>query len=71
METSGVLVLALTLPAARSLSQQFKDKVVEKEYVALVKGLTPWEPPMGEITLAIRPDPHDRPRQVRQGGRSW
>jgi hypothetical protein len=37
-ETSGVLVLALTVEAARGLSEQFRDKGVEKEYVAQVTG---------------------------------
>lgn len=37
-ETSGLLVLARTVEAARGLSEQFRDKGVEKTYVALVTG---------------------------------
>jgi len=37
-ETSGLLVVAKTDAALRSLSAQFKDRRIEKEYVALVRG---------------------------------
>lgn len=39
--TSGVLVFALSVEAARSLSSQFEAGSVEKRYVALVRGVPP------------------------------
>lgn len=36
--TSGIMVLARTPEAARSLSAQFREREVEKRYVALVEG---------------------------------
>jgi 23S rRNA pseudouridine1911/1915/1917 synthase len=38
-DTSGVMVVARTQEALRSLSTQFKDRVVRKKYVALVAGV--------------------------------
>ena len=69
MDTSGLMVVALTDEAYHSLQQQFLDHTVRKQYVALlsrpiIKGTR------GSIDLPLRPDPLDRPRQVvdyRQG----
>lgn len=36
--TSGVMVLARTSEAARALSQQFRERTVEKTYLAVVEG---------------------------------
>jgi 23S rRNA pseudouridine1911/1915/1917 synthase len=38
-DTSGVMVVARTHEALRSLSKQFKDRVVQKRYIALVAGI--------------------------------
>ncbi len=38
-DTSGVMVVARTREALRSLSMQFKDRVVRKRYLALVAGV--------------------------------
>jgi len=38
-DTSGVMVVARTQDALRSLSMQFKDRVVRKRYIALVAGV--------------------------------
>ncbi len=38
-DTSGVMVVARTQEALRSLSMQFKDRVVRKRYIALVSGV--------------------------------
>ncbi|EGZ20129.1 hypothetical protein PHYSODRAFT_495472 [Phytophthora sojae] len=38
-ETSGLLVVALTKSAAQSLNKQFRDRTVEKTYMARVHGL--------------------------------
>lgn len=43
---SGVLVVAKTSPAAADLAEQFRDRVVEKKYVAVVEGRFP--APLGQ-----------------------
>ena len=40
MDTSGIMVLALTTDAHRNLSIQFQDRNVKKQYIALLE-LTP------------------------------
>jgi 23S rRNA pseudouridine1911/1915/1917 synthase len=40
-ETSGVMVVAKTTAAFQSLARQFKDRQIQKEYVALVWGKLP------------------------------
>jgi 23S rRNA pseudouridine1911/1915/1917 synthase len=58
-DTTGVMVVARTNPAAASLVNQFKRKTVEKVYSAVVWG----EPPFDSdwIDLPLGPHPH---RQV-------
>lgn len=63
MDTSGLLLAARTPEAFQSLQRQFLTREVEKTYVALL------ERPMpvgheGEISLPLRPDLADRPRQM-------
>jgi len=58
-ETSGAMVLALTVPAARSLYEQFVGRGVKKEYLAVVFGAVAWserlvDAPLGEEGKAIR-----------------
>jgi len=50
-DTSGVLVLARTAPAARWLTRAFKDKTVRKLYWAVVVGVPRLE--QGEISLPL------------------
>ena len=58
-DTSGVMVLAKTAEAYRSLIEQFQRREVEKEYLALVEGEV--EPDRGVIEGPIGRDPR-RPR---------
>ncbi len=58
-DTSGVMVLAKTEEAYRSLVGQFQRRGVKKEYLALVEGEV--EPEKGVIEGPIGRDPH-RPR---------
>src|SRR3989337_2924508 len=58
-ETSGILVVAKTQAAFEKLQAQFKERVVEKEYLALVHGQTD---PEGEITAPIDRHPRFRRR---------
>jgi len=39
--TSGVLIFALNAEIAKILSEQFRANVIEKEYIAIVRGYTP------------------------------
>jgi len=50
-DTSGVMVVARTLQALRSLSAQFKGRVVQKRYLALVAGVI--KKGSGTIEVAI------------------
>ena len=68
METSGLLVVARTAAAYHALQQQFFHRTVEKQYVAVLdprfpSPFTPHQFPL-TISLPLRPDPLDRPRQV-------
>ncbi|MBL4913556.1 pseudouridine synthase [Shewanella schlegeliana] len=62
MSTSGLMVIALTRDANKSLAQQFIARTVEKRYVAQVAGVVQGD--QGEISLPLRVDLDDRPRQL-------
>ncbi|KAF4324141.1 hypothetical protein G195_002565 [Phytophthora kernoviae 00238/432] len=53
-ETSGLLVIALTKSAAQSLNAQFRDRSVEKTYVARVLGWVEEENDNSELTRQVR-----------------
>lgn len=65
MGTSGLLIVAKSLEVYRPMQQQFVRHEVRKKYLALLEpadhsGL----PQKGTISLPLRPDPMNRPRQV-------
>jgi tRNA pseudouridine32 synthase/23S rRNA pseudouridine746 synthase len=62
MDTSGLMVLALTVDAHRNLSFQFQDRTVKKQYIAILEGLVKGE--QGEIALPFRLDVTNRPYQI-------
>lgn len=62
LDTSGLMALALTKLATSDLNRQFRERTIQKQYEADVWGEV--EASKGEVDLPIRPDPHDRPRQV-------
>ena len=65
METSGLMVVARTKWAHQQLQAQFANHEVIKRYEAILDG--PWPadcPTEGEISLPLRPDLDDRPRQL-------
>ncbi|OCH39373.1 RluA family pseudouridine synthase [Aliivibrio fischeri] len=62
MATSGLLVLGLTPKTHKRLQQQFINRTVEKRYTALLDGVL--EQDEGLITLPMRGDLYDRPRQL-------
>jgi len=59
LDTSGLLVFARSKHAARDLSRQFRDRQVEKHYVAVVWGELAQG---GQIDLPLSADPERRPR---------
>jgi tRNA pseudouridine32 synthase/23S rRNA pseudouridine746 synthase len=61
LDTSGLLVLALTHHAVRELNRYFRERTIAKEYMAEVFGVI--EHDMGVIALPIAPDWERRPRQ--------
>jgi tRNA pseudouridine32 synthase/23S rRNA pseudouridine746 synthase len=62
MSTSGILIGAKTNRAHHFLQRQFIRRTVEKRYIALVEGRIEGEG--GLITLPLRGDLDDRPRQM-------
>lgn len=62
MATSGLMVFGLDADSHRSLSRQFQDRKVSKQYLAEV-----WGKPLkkqGEVNLPLRCDWPNRPRQM-------
>jgi len=57
-DTSGVMVVAKTQSAMDSLSHQFREREVEKEYLAIVHGVP--HPGIGRIETEIGRSSHDR-----------
>lgn len=62
MDTSGLLVVALTPDSHRALSMQFESRQTSKRYEAVVDGLLTLD--AGEVDLPIRPDIDNRPTQI-------
>jgi tRNA pseudouridine32 synthase / 23S rRNA pseudouridine746 synthase len=62
MDTSGLMVFALTKEAHRNLSIQFQDRIVKKQYIAVLDGVVDKEE--GEINLPLRVDITNRPYQI-------
>ena len=59
MATSGLLLAAKTKEAHQNLQAQFKNRTIQKRYIALLEGEVPQDE--GEIRLPLCPDPLDRP----------
>ena len=62
MDTSGLMVLALTADMHRELSLQFHDRQTEKRYIALLDGEL--RDDEGTIELPFRLDVENRPHQI-------
>lgn len=62
MYTSGLMILARSAAAHKNLSRQFELRQVSKKYLALLDGVI--HQTEGEIRLAFRLDPDNRPYQV-------
>lgn len=68
MATSGLLIVAKTLEVYRNLQEQFVKHQVKKKYLAVLEPLDDIETlyileKRGTISLPLRPDPMNRPRQ--------
>jgi len=61
-DTSGLILLAKNERAHRWLVDQFKERRVEKTYLALVDGKPPT--PTGRVEAPIGRDPHDRKKMA-------
>lgn len=66
LDTSGLLVAALTPEVHRNLQRQFLERTVEKRYLAILDGAPDHlrTDGGGDIHLALRGDPELRPRQL-------
>jgi tRNA pseudouridine32 synthase/23S rRNA pseudouridine746 synthase len=62
METSGLMVFALTADAQRDLSMQFERRRTQKRYLALLEGQV--RDDRGEVCLPLRADIDNRPYQI-------
>lgn len=62
MSTSGLMIFAKTKEAHKNLQNQFLKHGIEKRYSALLNGIPAQDE--GEISLPLRADILDRPRQV-------
>lgn len=62
MATSGIMLLAKTKEVQKQLQKQFKERVIYKEYVALLDGVI--KQIHGTISLPIRPNFLNRPYQM-------
>lgn len=61
LDTSGLMVLALSKIALSALNKAFRDRTIKKEYIAIVDGLVADRE--GTIEFALSRDPENRPRQ--------
>ena len=69
MATSGLLIVAKTLEVYRNLQEQFVKHQVKKKYLAVLESLDALDildilDKRGTISLPLRPDPMNRPRQL-------
>ena len=67
MWTSGLLIVAKSLEVYRSLQEQFIKHQVRKKYIAVLDNPSPQQGRLegsGTISLPLRPDPMNRPRQI-------
>ncbi|MEY4288662.1 MAG: hypothetical protein RLZZ30_750 [Bacteroidota bacterium] len=62
MSTSGIILIAKQKDIHESLQKQFLKRTVEKRYMALLDGYV--KSSAGEISLPLRVDLEDRPRQL-------
>jgi len=70
MGTSGLLIVAKTQDVYRALQEQFVKHQIRKKYLAVLESHSSFNiqhstlPAKGRISLPLRPDPMNRPRQI-------
>lgn len=64
MPTSGLMVIAKTKQVHAALQQQFEQRRVQKQYIALLDGVLSTQSLKGSIAIPLRADVEDRPRQL-------
>ena len=62
MSTSGLMIIAKSKEAHKIIQQQFIKRTIKKRYIALLDGIVKED--TGMITLPIRVDIDDRPKQI-------
>jgi tRNA pseudouridine32 synthase/23S rRNA pseudouridine746 synthase len=62
MYTSGIMLLAKNSASHRNLSKQFEQRIVHKEYIAVLDGVVKED--AGVIDLRFRLDTENRPHQI-------
>lgn len=62
MSTSGIMLIAKTKKANKFLQNQFINKTIQKQYIAILDGII--NENEGEINLPLRVDLEDRPKQL-------
>ncbi len=62
LDTSGLIIYSQSKAATSDLNRQFRERLVTKKYTAVVYGEVSKD--SGEVEVAIRPDPDNRPRQL-------
>ncbi len=62
MSTSGLMIIAKSKDVHKMLQQQFINRTIKKRYIALLDGIVKED--TGIITLPLRVDIDDRPRQI-------
>lgn len=63
MATSGLLIIARTMDAYLDIQRQFKQHLIHKKYIACLSE-SHTKDNAGTISLPLRPDIDDRPRQL-------
>lgn len=69
-ETTGIMVVARTNEAARSLVNQFKAKTVRKQYTAVVWGEMPFDSDWIDLPIGAHPRKPQRRAVVEEGGQA-
>lgn len=64
-DTSGLILFAKRVEAQKAIAEQFRNRTVTKEYLALVRGTPTQE--SGSTDLPIGGDPHNKNRMVIRG----
>lgn len=62
MSTSGLMIIAKSKEVHKIIQQQFINRTIKKRYIALLDGIIKED--TGIITLPLRVDIDDRPRQI-------